>query len=84
MLPVTAAIGADDMGMSVFSRLSTLTAVICTALLMNACEDEPQQTRERLDDAIGQREVQDLFRDEDDPGSPQQEERVEVKEQEQR
>lgn len=61
-----------------------LATMILTTFLLTACEDEPEQTRERLDDAIGQREVQDLFRDGDDHEPPQQEERDEVEEQEQR
>jgi hypothetical protein len=69
------------MRMNALSRLSTLTAMVLTALLLTACEDEPQQTRERLDEAIGQQEVQDLFRDEDDAEAPQQEERDDVEEQ---
>jgi hypothetical protein len=76
--------GPMIMRMKALSRLSMLTTMILTTFLLTACEDEPQQTQERLDDAIGQREVQDLFRDEDDPDSPRQEERDEVEEQEQR
>lgn len=57
-------------------RLSMLMGLMFTALALIACEDEPEQTRERLDDAIGQREVQDLVQDEDeeDAGSSQQDE----------
>lgn len=52
-----------------------LMTMAVTALLLVACEDEPEQTRERLNDAIGQREVQDLVQDEDEnqADSPQQE-----------
>ena len=84
MLPAGADVGADDMREIALSRLSLPTVVILTALLLGACEDEPQQTRERLDEAIGQQEVQDLFRDEDEPDSPQHEGRNEVEGQEQR
>lgn len=72
------------MRMNARSRLSTLTAVAFIALVLGACEDEPEETREQLDDAIGQREVQDLLRNEDDPELPQQEGRDETEEQEQR
>ena len=58
--------------------------MVFTALVLGACEDEPEETREQLDDAIGQKEVQDLVQDEDDPQSPQQEGRDELEEQEQR
>lgn len=58
--------------------------MVFTALVLGACEDEPEETREQLDDAIGQKEVQDLVQDEDDPQSPQQEGREELEEQEQR
>jgi Ni,Fe-hydrogenase III small subunit len=62
--------------MSPVSPLSVLVAVV---VALSGCEDEPQQTRERLDKAIGQKEVQDLFRDADegDQRSPQQEDRQE-------
>jgi hypothetical protein len=58
--------------MNPVSSLSVLTALV---LALSGCEDEPQQTRERLDEAIGQKEVQDLGRDADegDEGSSQQE-----------
>ena len=58
--------------MNTASLLSVLAVLV---LALFGCEDEPQQTRERLDEAVGQREVQDLFRDEDegDQGSSQQE-----------
>ena len=73
--------------MNALSRLSTLTAMLLTVLLLSACEDEPEQTQERLDEAIGQREVQDLFRNEDeeeegDLDSDQRDEREEEQEQE--
>lgn len=84
MLPAWFEGGTDDMKMNAVSRLSTLAAMGLTAFLLSACEDEPEQTRERLDDAVGQREVQDLFRNEDDSDSPQQEEGDEVEEQEER
>lgn len=64
------------MRMSPVSPLSVLVAVV---VALSGCEDEPEQTRERLDKAIGQKEVQDLFRDADegDQRSPQQEDRQE-------
>jgi hypothetical protein len=60
------------MRMNPVSSLSVLAALV---LALSGCEDEPQQTRERLDEAIGQKEVQDLVRDADegDEGSSQQE-----------
>ena len=60
------------MRMNPVSSLSVLAALV---LALSGCEDEPQQTRERLDEAVGQREGQDLFRDEDegDEGSSQEE-----------
>jgi hypothetical protein len=69
--------------MSPVSPLSVLVAVV---VALSGCEDEPQQTRERLDKAIGQKEVQDLFRDADegDQRSPQQEDGQEVDDQGQR
>jgi hypothetical protein len=71
------------MRMNPVSLLLVLTAVAFTS---SGCEDEPQQTRERLDKAVGQKEVQDLFRDADevDQGSPQQEDRQEADDQGQR
>jgi hypothetical protein len=51
------------MRMKLVSSLSVLTALV---LALSGCEDEPEQTRERLDESVGQREVQDLFRDEDE------------------
>ena len=42
------------MRMNPVSLLSVLTVITFTS---SGCEDEPQQTRERLDKAIGQREV---------------------------
>ena len=55
--------------------VSSLLVLTVLGLALSGCEDEPQQTRERLDEAVGQREVQDLFRDEDegDEDSSQQE-----------
>ena len=71
------------MRMNPVSLLSVLTAVVGT---VSGCEDEPQQTRERLDEAVGQKEVQDLFRDADegDQGSPRQEDSKDVDDQERR
>jgi hypothetical protein len=65
------------MRMNPVSSLSVLTALV---LALSGYEDEPQQTRERLDEAIGQKEVQDLFRDADegDQGLSQQEDRQEA------
>ena len=64
------------MRMNLISSLSVLTVLV---LALSGCEDEPEQTRERLDDAVGQREVQDLIRDEEggaegDEDSSQQDE----------
>ena len=69
--------------MNPVSLLSVLTAVVSA---VSGCEDEPQQTRERLDEAIDQREVQDLFRDADegDQGLARQENRREADDQERR
>lgn len=61
-----------------------LMTMAMAVFLLVACEDEPEQTRERLDDAIGQKEVQDLLRDEDEAGSPEQEEEGDDDEREQR
>jgi hypothetical protein len=67
------------MRMKLVSSLSVLTALV---LALSGCEDEPEQTRERLDESVGQREVQDQFRDEDegsegDEDSSRQEDREE-------
>jgi (p)ppGpp synthase/HD superfamily hydrolase len=64
--------------------LSTLMAMAVAALLLTACEDEPEQTQERLDEAIGQKEVQDLVRDDDDPDAPRRDEEEELEEREER
>jgi hypothetical protein len=69
--------------MNPVSLLSVLMAVVSA---VSGCEDEPQQTRERLDEAIDQREVQDLLRDADegDRGSARQENGQEAGDQERR
>ena len=77
-------VGIVEMRAFILPRLSMLMTMAMAVFLLVACEDEPEQTRERLDDAIGQKEVQDLLRDEDEAGSPEQEEEGDDDEREQR